>query len=226
MVKSKPSRLVREVEKEFKKRDPNIDAPLHYEFHKVRDREIYVLGETHGSRAPFDYYRENLKSKVRKNPDTWLFFLEDGPTNKVHGNPIGYYFTKVAKPKKIPILDATQPSLFTDETRKIILERSGLSEEDYFHSFYSFVFDGPGMEESGKNPSRVARDLNVSLDLANKLIYQGISPYAKELFGKIGDHWNSLINEEFLRALGRYPSRTNVLVNCGFEHNVAFQDLE
>ena len=230
MVKSPLIRAAKQVEKAYRDIANNskfaryIYEPLDYEKSSLLNREIHILGEIHGSRAQYDYFRTNLQKEVSKDRKNWIFFIEGGLSNKVKVCPEEFYFGLVSKLYKIPTFDATSPNLFSPEVRAYVKDKTGMNKETFYGMLYGFFSEGreDSMLGSNANISIVARNLNVDLDSAKEITERG--PISGDFYYEIGIHWNRLIRKTFMNTLEANPDRNRVMVTCGKQHNIAFLD--
>lgn len=200
-----------------------VSKPLDYQEGVIGGKTVRVLGETHLSRAPFDYFRENIERKVMAKPKEWLFFIEGRRNNKILGGGSPWYFTQVAKLSRIPLFDATDPGVLSEETRSHVMARTGLTQEQFYAIYLNFITtEFPNPSGSTRNISRIARDLEVDVPTAKRIIEDG--PLALDFEKYIGPFWNELISRRFRETLESHPDKANVLVSCGYMHNSCFVD--
>ncbi len=228
MVKSPLERAVKRVERHYEQmlRIPEladyVDEPLHYEGAVVNGKQVYILGEIHQSRAPFDYFRKNIQRQVIARPKDWLFFLEGGRRNQILGDANWWYLTQVATTFRIPVFQATDPTVLSTETRAHVTGRTGITEDQFYAIYLNFILTAaPDPTESLKNISTIARDLEVDVPTARRIVENG--PLNLDFMQYIGQFWNELIPQRFRERLNSHPDRTKVLVNCGYMHNGCFK---
>ncbi len=211
-----------------------LDAPVMYESRKIDDRTVHILAEkSHYTRAQVDKVHTDLVPLLAADPSSWLL-LREGATmreQRLFDFPSSYYFQELASFFRVPYKEAI-PELDDEETREYITGKTQLPDEDldWFVHTATMVDEGVRQSLSADGLNDYVRTLqknlkrphfNASPEYVRKIIGYGLM--SDELFLRIGQCWNELVQKNFHKLLCAYPDKTNIIVSVGSGHAGAFQ---
>ncbi|MBI2657515.1 hypothetical protein HYX08_02360 [Candidatus Woesearchaeota archaeon] len=222
--------IVMEAFEDFKERteqDPvtrgMVDAEIFEDKRFLRDRTLYVVGETHASKKPVEYVHQSIVPKL--NPNDWII-LREGVSKQIKDPkefPPHFYFQELAKLFSIPYHEA-MPDIDDAEVRRFIKKSAGVSDDEIERAMVQFHFqmfpnapDGPielllALLGTAKMMRRSLDDVcRVIKNGAPTILYEDIKPY-----------WEAYSRQEFHKIISLYPERTNFLISVGMAHISVF----
>ncbi|MBI1935057.1 hypothetical protein HYS31_01325 [Candidatus Woesearchaeota archaeon] len=233
-------------------RDPEFAAKIgnskiQYMLRQFKDQRLYVVGEMHNTKAPVEYIHNKIVPKIRHKPQSWLI-LSEGHRKfqpSLKSSPGEFYMAELAKMFNTPIEDALA-ELEAEETRAYICQNSQLCDDDVLSYLVNgALFVHPMYKILAENPQQNIRDVKELLKFMDIVLNEWSKRTGKSrghlesliMPSPLLDDWiryenhrtlitdilNKYSKHRLYEILRQYESKTNVLVNAGWNHFPAFE---